>query len=203
MQLQIKNCSSILVVGSVHEKIARKVIIMHRNGGCTVAKLVENCHLCVYPPGAELSHRGARAAVIFDIERICGMQLRRQNQRHESNGDFPHAQFFFFWVFWPAAKILLAVHAVQSTQTQGHKYCLCEGGCLDSSLFSQFQVYSSLALTNQYLMVWHWDIALCLKLAFCPCIKQAKQQNSQRNKHFAVNYLLLPHKISGQSQWNY
>lgn len=50
-------------------------------------------------------------------------------------------------------RFLLAVHAVQGTQTQGDKYCLCEGGCLVSFLLSQFQVYSSLTLTNQYLIV--------------------------------------------------
>lgn len=39
MQLQMKNCSSFLVVDSIHEKIAEKVIGMHGNGGCTVAKV--------------------------------------------------------------------------------------------------------------------------------------------------------------------
>lgn len=39
MQLQMKNCSSFLVVDSIREKIAEKVIVMHGNGGCTVAKV--------------------------------------------------------------------------------------------------------------------------------------------------------------------
>lgn len=121
MQLQIKNCSSVLAVDSLHEKIARKVIIMHGSGGCTVAK-IENSHLYAYPHEAELSHSGPW----LQWKGLWDAAEETENQRHESNGDFPHAHFFPL-VFWPAVKILFAVHAVQSTQTQGDKYCLWEG----------------------------------------------------------------------------
>lgn len=58
-------------------------------------KLIENSNLCAYPHGAELSSSRAKAAVIFDSERDCGMQLKWHKTRDiKAMVIFPHAHFF-------------------------------------------------------------------------------------------------------------
>lgn len=58
-------------------------------------KLIENSNLCAYPHGDELSSSRAKAAVIFDSERDCGMQLKWHKTRDiKAMVIFPHAHFF-------------------------------------------------------------------------------------------------------------